>query len=118
MGKRTGSPSAKKAIFFSKNKEVANTYANIIQDPFENVLGLDLKSDDPFENIPKKGEVIEAFLDIKNPYIHDYARQEIREESFNNIIDKAILSGHKFSGTGIKVNCSTADISTPSVPAK
>ena len=99
MGKRTGAPSAKKAIFFSKNKKVAETYSEIIEDKTNTeLLDLfefgDLKSDDPFENIPKKGQIIEASLDMKKPYVWDFKGTEIREESFRNLIEKAIKQGY------------------------
>ncbi len=99
MGMRTGAPSAKKGIFFSTNKNTAEGYAEIIKDPWKDELanifkGKPLLSDNPFENLPQKSQVYERYLDIKNPMIYDYKGSDFREESFNNLIDKAKKNGH------------------------
>ena len=135
-GRTTASESAKKGFFFASNKEVAQGYAefarpkkiDLLKSKYERLekivqrVGTSQtwnnydKAYAKYENAEltyvrdsrtSEENIVEAYLSIKNPLIHDYDGTDFRDESYSDLIDNAIESGNDgvifkntYDGTG------------------
>jgi|GEM_PF-2188427 len=93
LGTRTGAASAQKGIFFTTNKRVADTYAEIIADKSADAwdfLGPEFK----IEAKKEISRVYETYLHMKKTYVYDFKGKAYRDVTFSDIMDKAKKEGY------------------------
>ena len=116
LGEATGAPSAREALFFAKDPEVANSYA-IPYDAYADADGLigayvrllDKISFGYYQKFNEKiltlfgggglntmgaPNVRPAYVQMRNPKIVDQAGKEFREETYFDVIRQAKAEGH------------------------
>lgn len=120
LGRTTGSPSALKGFFFTKDKIVAEGYADYArpkqidelkrkQEHLERIAQKTRNNDDweryyyayaKYEKEEIKygdartGNVVSAYIKIENPLIYDFKGKKYREESYSDLIEKAKKEGN------------------------
>ena len=114
-GKNTGAASAKKAYFFTDNKNVAVGYAEDARPAWIEELRRHAEKLDntaPFTGrfeeaeaayaeyeaaelaYNSQGNVMPVYLGLENPMIYDFGGKEYREATYNDLIQKAKKGGH------------------------
>ena len=115
QGSNTGAQSAKKAIFFTSSRKVAEGYAkdarpkNITElynkaERLENsafYTGDYSKAEEAWREYEEaelqykgEGKVMSAYLDMKNPLVYDFEGNEYREVTYNDLLKKALNNGN------------------------
>lgn len=115
-GRTTSSESAKKGFFFTSNKRIAKGYSDFarprnidkLRQKYEHLERMAQKINTntawdkyqkayaEYENSELRysregdGNIVEAYLSMKNPLIHDFDGNEFRDESYSSLIDKAM----------------------------